>query len=43
MHCNAGKITDVKIEVSLEYEHAVDQGSAAGLSPGNWAKEPDRF
>lgn len=43
MHCDAGKITDEKIEISLEHEHGVDQGSAVGLSAGNWAKEASRF
>lgn len=43
MHGIAGKIADVKIEISLEYEHGVDQELAAGLSPGSWAKEASRF
>ena len=39
VHCIAGEVADVKIEMSLGYVHGVDQGPVAGLSPSNWAKE----
>lgn len=39
VHCIAGEVAGVKIEMSLGYVRGVDQGAVAGLSPSSWAKE----